>query len=609
MNAETATTSPEPPKGASHLSIARVGPSVAAVGLVALADARVLVSVPLLALVAHLVPPKKLSRATELALYAALGGALVLVARFAGDPRGGVPTAIALVASVFVIVRMILFPVLAAKGGDLALVLVAATAIGAPPQPFVPFGPVATLLVALATASRVLTWNGPSPMAIRAALRKQLAAFVFLGLATLAGVAAGRALPLITYRYAAKLAKLIWDRPRSGFDDEVSLADGADVRRILESETLVLRASGTTVDHLRGKVYDVFDGNRWHGLSAIDPPRPLPQTTGRNAHTTIEAVTPSRVYFAPLEFAVRDLPTRDGSISRGSPRSAWDLVPAAPAIAPPTARDRNYQRAFPEQVRKLALEWTAGRPTDNDRLLAIEEHLLTGYRYTLSREPFEGSAIYDFLFVHRAGHCELFATAFALLARAVGIPTRLVGGYRVVEPGALGDSYVVRERHAHAWVEAYHGDAWHTWDPTPAVAFTRKAPAWERALDALSEPRNEALVGAGAVLVAAGLVARSIAKKRRARAAEPGRAVPLHPELVRLEGVLASEGVVRARSEGLLAFASRLEKSGDSLGADAVRACAGLCYGREGTDEDLAARVTARVPRTAAAKARGEHER
>lgn len=581
----------------THLSIARIAPVVAALGLVGLADRRVLVALPIVVLVAHLAPQKKPSRVAELGIYAAAAGVIVLGARSGWEPRGGLPTAIALIAALFVVARVLFTPNLGPRGGDLGLVLLAATAIGAPPQRFVPFGPVATVLIGLAIAARGLTSNDVSLAAIRAAPKKRLAVLVFTGLAILCGVGAGRALPRLTYRYATRLAKLMWERPRAGFSDEISLSDGdGDVRKILESETVVLHVSGTSVDHLRGKIYETFDGKRWHGLSAIDPPRPEAPPLGARARTTtVEAVTPSRVYFAPIDLAVRNAPTRDGSIARGGLRSTWELYAAPPALPPPTSRDRVPSRVYTDEIRALAVEWTKGRPTDNDRLIAIEEHLLAGYRYTLAREPFTGSAIYDFLFVHHAGHCELFATAFALLARSVGIPTRMVGGYRVVEPGALGDSYVVRERHAHAWVEAFHGDAWHTWDPTPTTAFARRAPAWERALDALSQPRTEAALGAGALVVALALFARAIIKRRRARNVTALATVSLHPELVKLEACLATEGIVRARSEGLFTFASRLDAHGDSLAAEAVRACARLCYGREGTDETLAERVSARV--------------
>lgn len=74
-----------------------------------------------------------------------------------------------------------------------------------------------------------------------------------------------------------------------------------------------------------------------------------------------------------------------------------------------------------------------------------------------------------FLFVEKSGHCELFASATAILLRLGGVPTRLVAGFRVGR-SAYGDVLTVRQSDAHAWVEAYrpnHG--WTVLDPTPKV--------------------------------------------------------------------------------------------------------------------------------------------
>jgi len=578
----------------THLGLARIGPPCAAIGLAALGDPRSLVLVvPLLAW-CHFVKRRAIPRALELALYALLAGLVVVFARSGAEPRGGAPTTIALVCAAYLAVRAVLAPAFAAKGADLALVMVAATAVGAPPQRFLPFGPVATALVALAAAADLP--RGLTPGAVLRAPRRLLPTALFLALAVGVGVGAGKLLPRFTYRYATRMAKALWDRPRSGFDEELFLADGdGGAPGILESDTVVMKVNGANVDHLRGKVYDVFDGRRWHGINMIaeaSPPELLPPRDDRKP-VTVEAVRPSHVYFAPLDRAVRDARSRDGGVAKGPLRATWDLLAAAPVAPPPSKRDLQTERAFPEEVRTLANEWTAGAVTDEARLRAIEEHLLRDYRYTLKREGFQGSALHDFLFVHRAGHCELFATAFALLARAVGVPTRVIGGYRVLEPGPLGGTYVVRERHAHAWVEAYHGGSWHTWDPTPASAFTRKAPAWERALDALSEPAVAATLGGGTVLLALGIVARVLIVRRRAAAARVVHT--LHPELARLERGLAREGIFRASAEGLLTFALRLEAEGDLAAARAARACAYLVYGQEGTLAELSALVDARV--------------
>jgi protein-glutamine gamma-glutamyltransferase len=76
----------------------------------------------------------------------------------------------------------------------------------------------------------------------------------------------------------------------------------------------------------------------------------------------------------------------------------------------------------------------------------------------------------DFLFNRKEGHCEYFASALALMLRSVGIPSRLVSGFKGAEP--LSDGvWQVQDRHAHAWVEAWTGNnVWVTLDATPALS-------------------------------------------------------------------------------------------------------------------------------------------
>ncbi|MBI3409161.1 MAG: transglutaminase domain-containing protein [Planctomycetes bacterium] len=104
------------------------------------------------------------------------------------------------------------------------------------------------------------------------------------------------------------------------------------------------------------------------------------------------------------------------------------------------------------------------------------------YRYslTLRRQDKEEPTV-DFLFNVKEGHCTRFAGGLALMLRAVGIPSRIVMGFRGLEGGANGE-YRVRMRQAHSWVQALvkvpGSDDWHwqTLDPTPPSA-ARDSPA------------------------------------------------------------------------------------------------------------------------------------
>ena len=91
-----------------------------------------------------------------------------------------------------------------------------------------------------------------------------------------------------------------------------------------------------------------------------------------------------------------------------------------------------------------------------------------GYTLQLPRTP-PKDPIANFLFERKQGHCEYFASSMAVMLRTLGIPSRVVNGFRSDEFNDLTGNYVVRAKDAHAWVEAYFpGYGWQTFDPTPA---------------------------------------------------------------------------------------------------------------------------------------------
>lgn len=88
------------------------------------------------------------------------------------------------------------------------------------------------------------------------------------------------------------------------------------------------------------------------------------------------------------------------------------------------------------------------------------------YLTTAHQATSNETALARFLLTTRAGHCEYFATATALLLRQAGLPTRYAVGWSVQE--GSGKKYVVRERHAHAWTLVHYDGAWHDFDTTPS---------------------------------------------------------------------------------------------------------------------------------------------
>jgi protein-glutamine gamma-glutamyltransferase len=101
------------------------------------------------------------------------------------------------------------------------------------------------------------------------------------------------------------------------------------------------------------------------------------------------------------------------------------------------------------------------------------------YSLVLQRQDERLDPVEDFLINTKVGHCQRFATALVLMLRAVGVPARVVLGYRGFETDGNG-VYEVQQCHAHAWVEALiqrsasGNPTWHwfTLDPTPEMDET-----------------------------------------------------------------------------------------------------------------------------------------
>lgn len=124
------------------------------------------------------------------------------------------------------------------------------------------------------------------------------------------------------------------------------------------------------------------------------------------------------------------------------------------------------------RIPRLAAEIAGQAPNTYDKAAALEKYLKSHFGYTLQlpREQ-EKDPLANFLFTRKQGHCEYFASSMAVMLRTLGIPSRVVNGFRTDEFNDLTGNYVVRAKNAHAWVEAYFpGYGWESFDPTPAGA-------------------------------------------------------------------------------------------------------------------------------------------
>lgn len=126
------------------------------------------------------------------------------------------------------------------------------------------------------------------------------------------------------------------------------------------------------------------------------------------------------------------------------------------------------------RAKTLARELRGRHSDDRAYLNAILTKFRTEeFYYTLTPPPTVDESVDGFLFDTRAGFCEHYASAFAVLARAGGLPARLVTGYLGAELNPLGDYWIVRQSDAHAWAEVWLDNRWQRFDPTAAVAPER----------------------------------------------------------------------------------------------------------------------------------------
>ena len=157
------------------------------------------------------------------------------------------------------------------------------------------------------------------------------------------------------------------------------------------------------------------------------------------------------------------LPSRSHPANPAPSRLSPALMPQVYLSVPFTAN----------RVAELAQRVAGPKPTPEEKLEALVRYLQQNYVYS-SQAPAvprgEDAADY-FLFRLKRGRCDLFATALALMARSVDIPTRLATGFLEGQYDKETGAYLLRESDRHAWVEAYVPSlqGWITVDPTPGV--------------------------------------------------------------------------------------------------------------------------------------------
>jgi transglutaminase-like putative cysteine protease/multidrug transporter EmrE-like cation transporter len=296
--------------------------------------------------------------------------------------------------------------------------------------------------------------------------------------------------------------------PGGGIDATLRLGD--DLRRPQEVEVIRVRTTAAAPPYLRATTASRFDGVEWEadrvrtvplesdlslGVVSVGPDIRVTQFT-----TRIEVTNLSGLYL-PIPFPaieVTDLSGRwaavpynrtvvaqGGSIQGQQyqvladvPRPTLEQMRAAQSNVTETRDETtNLPGDLPPIISELATEVTAGESNDYDKLVALQRWFRSGtFEYSLEapvEDGFDGSgveAVAKFL-EQREGYCVHFASAFALMARTLNMPSRVVVGYLPgVATGEVVESqpvYSVSSRQLHAWPEVYfEGVGWIGFEPT-----------------------------------------------------------------------------------------------------------------------------------------------
>ncbi len=136
----------------------------------------------------------------------------------------------------------------------------------------------------------------------------------------------------------------------------------------------------------------------------------------------------------------------------------------------------NTPSTIPAEVQQTAKQWTAGATTMYDAAEALQNNLRADFKYTtnIQNAPPGVDAITWFL-QRREGFCTYFATTMAIMARDLGMPSRIVEGFAAGTYDAKSNSYIVKGTQAHVWPQIYFGQyGWINFEPTASfTAFSR----------------------------------------------------------------------------------------------------------------------------------------
>ncbi|MEA3106323.1 MAG: protein-glutamine gamma-glutamyltransferase [Gammaproteobacteria bacterium] len=317
-----------------------------------------------------------------------------------------------------------------------------------------------------------------------------------------AGRILAQALPLAVafWLFFPRFGGPLWQMPDSGGTATSGLSDSmspGDINKLAMSDEVAFRVrfkegSGTPPPqerYWRGPVLHDFDGHTWRRTESAPVVAPGLRFQGPAYRYTVSLEPSQHNWIFVLDWpsrwdAERAYLTSDYMLMEPNPLSqpidvtatSYSHVQAAQPLGPGMRRRDTHVHAGrnPRSLR-LAQELRSAHPDDVDLIGAVLAMFHSeAFFYTLTPPRLAADPVDEFLFDTKRGFCGHYASAFAMLMRAAGIPARVVTGYQGGTYNRFADYWIVRQSDAHAWDEVWiEGRGWVRVDPTTAIAPER----------------------------------------------------------------------------------------------------------------------------------------
>ncbi|MBO3745450.1 transglutaminase domain-containing protein [Streptosporangiaceae bacterium NEAU-GS5] len=301
-----------------------------------------------------------------------------------------------------------------------------------------------------------------------------------------------------------------------GIPDAIAKLSG-QLTQQSNATVLTYTVSDDTPRYLRIYSLDVFDGQKFTVSPLRGKPEdrtsdgPLPLTPGLGPAIPVKRVTTNitisdkieKLQFLPLPYApvqvdvdgdwradeqsLMVFSTKDEAAGLhytalvGEPQPTRAQLEAVPQL-PEAARYLSLPAGLPQEVYQKALEVTRDANNPYEQAILLQKWFTKdgGFTYNLATRGSGSDALAQFILNDRAGYCEQFASAMAVMARMLGIPSRVAIGY--TGGTKIDKLWTVRTHDAHAWPELYfQGVGWLRFEPTPAGSLgqgTARVPAY-----------------------------------------------------------------------------------------------------------------------------------